>query len=126
MGSELRLRRVRLDPPAAHHTWDFPNGVTVIVGASGGGKTQLLNLVRTGFGLDVTLVKEVKQATGAVPLDIEIHGVPVQLSRRFSQNTVDVSVGDDPARTFSLNPSQKTLPLLGDWLLERLGIPVVR
>jgi hypothetical protein len=126
MGSELRLRRVRLDPPDAHHTWDFPNGVTVIVGASGGGKTQLLNLIRTGFGLDVTLVKEVKQAARAVTLDVEIHGVPVQLTRRFSQNAVDVSVGDDPARTFSLNPSQKTLPLLGDWLLERLGIPVVR
>jgi effector-binding domain-containing protein len=126
MGSELRLRRVRLDPPDAHHTWDFPNGVTVIVGASGGGKTQLLNLSRTGFGLDVTLVKEVKQAAGAVTLDVEIHGFPMQLTRRFSQNAVDVSVGDDPARTFSLNPSHKTLPLLGDWLLERLGIPVVR
>jgi hypothetical protein len=126
MGSELRLRRVRLNPAHTHHTWDFPNGVTVIVGASGGGKTQLLNLIRTGFGLDVTLVKEVKQAAGAVTLDVEIRGAPVQLTRRFSQNTVDVLVGDDPARTFSLNPTHKTLPLLGDWLLERLGIPVVR
>jgi predicted nucleic acid-binding Zn-ribbon protein len=126
MGSELRLRRVRLDPPDAHHTWDFPSGVTVIVGASGGGKTQLLNLIRTGFGLDVTLVKEIKQAAAAVILDVEIHGAPVQLTRRFSQNTVDVSVGDDSARTFSLSPTHKTLPLLGDWLLERLGIPVVR
>jgi hypothetical protein len=126
MGSELRLRRVRLDPPDAHHTWDFPNGVTVIVGASGGGKTQLLNLIRTGFGLDVTLVKEVKQAAGAVTLDIEINGLPLQLTRRFSHNTVEASVGNEPARTFSLNPSHKTLPLLGDWLLERLGVPVVR
>src|SRR3954449_5213439 len=99
MGSELRLRRVRLDPPDARHTWDFPNGVTVIVGASGGGKTQLLNLIRTGLGLDVTLVKEVKQAAGAVTLDVQIHGVPVQLTRRFSQNTVNVSVADDPVRT---------------------------
>jgi predicted nucleic acid-binding Zn-ribbon protein len=126
MGSELRLRRVRLDSQDARHTWDFRNGVTVIVGASGGGKTQLLNLIRTGFGLDVTLVKEVKQAAGGVTLDVEIQGIPVQLTRRFSQNTVDVSVGDDPARTYSLNSSQKTLPLLGDSLLERLGIPVVR
>ena len=126
MASELRLRRVRLDPPEAHHTWDFPNGVTVLVGASGGGKTQLLNLIRTGFGLDVTLVKEVKQAAGAVTLDVEIHGVPVQLTRRFSQNTVNVSLADSPVRTFSLNPTHKTLPLLGDWLLERLAIPVVR
>jgi predicted nucleic acid-binding Zn-ribbon protein len=126
MGSELRLRRVRLDPADTNHTWDFPNGVTVIVGASGGGKTQLLNLIRTGFGLDVTLVKEVKQAASAVTLDVEIRGVPVQLTRRFSQSAVDVSVGDDPARTFSLNPTHKTRPLLGDWLLERLGIPMVR
>jgi rubrerythrin len=41
-------------------------------------------------------------------------------------NTVDVSEGDKPVQTFSLNASHKTLPLLGDWLLERLGIPVVR
>ena len=126
MGSDLRLRRVRLDPPDAHHTWDFPNGVTVIVGASGGGKTQLLNLIRMGFGLDVSLVKQVTQAGDAVTLDIETNGVPMQLTRRFSVDTVDVSGGDSPVRTFSLNASQRTLPLLGDWLLERLGIPVVR
>lgn len=126
MGSELRLRRVRLDPPDAHHSWEFPNGVTVIVGASGGGKTQLLNLIRSGLGLDVPLVKEVRQAAGAVTLDVEIHGAPMQLTRRLSQTTVDVSEGDDPVRTFSLNPNHNTLPLLGDWLLQRLGIPVVR
>ena len=40
MGSELGCAGSRLDPPDAHHTWDFPNGVTVIVGASGGGKTS--------------------------------------------------------------------------------------
>jgi hypothetical protein len=126
MGSALRLRRVRLNPPDAHHSWEFPNGVTVIVGASGGGKTQLLNLIRSGLGLDAPLVKEVKQASGAVTLDVEIHGAPMQLTRHFSQNTVDVSEGDDPARTFSLTPNHKTLPLLGDWLLQRLGIPAVR
>ncbi|HEX4345598.1 MAG TPA: AAA family ATPase [Solirubrobacteraceae bacterium] len=126
MGSELRLRSVRLDPPDAHHSWEFPNGVTVIVGASGGGKTQLLNLIRSGLGLDVPLVKEVRQAAAAVTLDVEIHGAPMQLTRRFSQTTVDVSEGDEPVRTFSLSPNHKTLPLLGDWLLQRLGIPVVR
>jgi predicted nucleic acid-binding Zn-ribbon protein len=126
MGSELRLRRVRLDSPNDRHSWEFPNGVTVIVGASGGGKTQLLNLIRSGFGLDVPLVKEVRQGASAVTLDIEIHGAPVQVTRRFSQNTVDVSEGDRGMRPFSLNPSHKTLPLLGDWLLQQLGIPAVR
>ncbi|HEX4364127.1 MAG TPA: ATP-binding protein [Solirubrobacteraceae bacterium] len=72
MGSELRLRRVRLDPPDAHQSWVFPNGVTVIVGASGGGKTQLLNLIRSGLGLDVPLVREVRQAAAAVTLDAPI------------------------------------------------------
>lgn len=126
MGSDLRLRRVRLDPPSAHHTWDFPNGVTVIVGASGGGKTQLLNLIRMGFGLDASLVKQVTQAGDAVTLDIEINGAPIQLNRRFADNSATVSEGVNLVRTFSLSASHNTLPLLGDWLLERLGIPVVR
>lgn len=126
MGSELRVRRVRLNPPNDHHSWEFPNGVTVIVGASGGGKTQLLNLIRSGFGLDVPLVKQVRQSADAVILDVEIHGTPILLTRRFSDTAVDVSDGDNPVRTFSLNPKHKTLPLLGDWLLQRLGIPVVR
>lgn len=126
MGSDLRLRRVRLEPADAHHSWEFPTGVTVIVGASGGGKTQLLNLIQTGFGMDVPLVQEVTQAADAVTLDVELADSTFQLTRRFGESRVVVSDAVNPARTFTLNASVKRWPLLGDWLLERLGIPVVR
>ena len=90
MGSELRLRRIRSDPQDARHTWEFPNGVTVIVGASGGGKSQLLNLIRIGFGMDVL------SGQGGEPGRRRRHarhrdpGDPIQVTRRFSVNTVEV------------------------------------
>lgn len=126
MGSELRLRRVRLEPANPHHSWEFPNGVTVIVGASGGGKTQLLNLIQLGLGMVAPLVEEVTRAADAVTLDVEAGVVPRQLTRRFGENRVDVTDGVNTKRTYTMDARVKKLPLLGDWLLERLGIPAVR
>lgn len=126
MGQHLRIRRVRLEPANSHHSWEFPNGVTVIVGASGGGKTQLLNLIQMGLGMNAPLVQEVRDVADAVTLDVELGGSVFQLTRRFDENNVVVADGVSPVRTYTVDARVKRLPLLGDWLLERVGIPAVR
>ncbi len=62
MGSLLRIGRVRLQHATPDHSWQFPDGVTIIVGASGGGKTSLLNLIQFGLGMGPSIIEEVMQA----------------------------------------------------------------
>jgi len=50
VASELRIKSVSLVGAPMPHSWQFPRGVTVIVGDSGGGKTSLLNLIKYGLG----------------------------------------------------------------------------
>jgi len=128
MGTELRVRRVSLQHAEPEHSWRFPDGVTVLVGASGGGKSSLLHLIHYGLGMDQDLVAETIQASSGVVLDIEAGGRSLQLTRSFGRegNCVTVSDGNGPARTFQTTRKGGKYPVLGDWLLGELGIPVVR
>jgi hypothetical protein len=128
MGTELRIRRVSLEHAEPEHSWRFPDGVTVIVGASGGGKSSLLHLIHYGLGMNQDLVDEITRASSGVILDIHAGGRSLQLTRRFVQdrNRVMVSDGNGPARTFQTKRQGTRYPVLGDWLLGQLGIPVVQ
>ncbi len=128
MGTELRIRCVSLEQADPEHSWRFPDGVTVIVGASGGGKSSLLHLIHYGLGMNDDLVEEITRASSGVILDIDAGGRSLQLTRRFAQdrNRVKVSDGDGPARTYQTMRQGTRYPVLGDWLLGQLGIPVVQ
>lgn len=125
MGSVLRVRSVRLDGAAIPHIWEFPDGVTVIVGGIGGGKTSLLNLIKYGLGGTAPLTKEITDAASSVTLDIVAGEQRLQLTRGFGQNTVLVDEGNEYQRRHALKRPSKD-PLLSDRLLLALGIPVVR
>jgi hypothetical protein len=125
MGSILSVRRVRLDGAAIPHLWEFPDGVTVVVGGIGGGKTSLLNLIKYGLGGSAPITKEITDAAVSVTLDVVAGDHHLQLTRTFGQNAVLVSEGDGPQRRHVLKrPSND--PLLSERLLRALGIPVVR
>ena len=61
MGTELRIRRVSLEHADPEHSWRFADGVTVIVGASGGSKSSLLHLIHYGLGMNDDLVEEIPE-----------------------------------------------------------------
>lgn len=100
----------------------------MIVGASGGGKSSLLHLIHYGLGMNQNLVEEITRASSGVILDIDAGGRSLQLTRRFVQdrNHIMVSDGNGPARTFQTKRQGTRYPVLGDWLLGQLGIPVVQ
>src|ERR1700691_5278782 len=125
MGTELRIRCVSLEHADLEHSWRFPDGVTVVVGASGGGKSSLLHLIHYGLGMNDDLVEEITRASSGVILDIDAGGRSLQLTRRFVQerNRVTVSDGNGPARTYQTTRQGTKYPVLGDWLLDQLGIP---
>jgi DNA repair exonuclease SbcCD ATPase subunit len=124
MGSVLRVRRVRLDGAALPHVWEFPDGVTVIIGGIGGGKTSLLNLIKYGLGGTAPLTQEINEVASGVTLDVVAGNSRLQLARTFGQNAVMVGEGDGHQRRYALDRRAKD-PLLSERLLQALGIPVV-
>lgn len=125
MGSILRIRSVRLDGTAVPHRWEFPDGVTVIVGGIGGGKTSLLNLIKYGLGGAAPVTKEITDAASSVTLDVVAGDHQLQLTRTFGRNAVLVGEADGLQRRHALKRPAKD-PLLSDRLLQALGVPVVR
>lgn len=125
MGRMLRVEEVRLDGTEVPHIWTFPEGVTVIVGAVGGGKTSLLNLIKFGFGGDVPITAEITQAASGVALGVQAGSRHLELTRGFNKQFVMVREGDSPARRYALKRGAKD-PWLSDLLLDALGIPAIR
>src|SRR5215216_6083734 len=115
MGRVLRVRRVRLDGPAIPHLWQFPDGVTVIVGGIGGGKTSLLNLIEYGLGGSAPITKEITDAASSVTLDVLAGEHSLQLTRTFGQNSVMVAADEAPKRRHALKRPAKD-PLLSERL----------
>ncbi len=125
MASSLRITRVRLDGTSWPHVWDFPHGVTVIVGAVGGGKTSLLNLIKFGLGGDAPITAEITKAATSVTLDVRVGDSHLTLTRGFDDNVVLVGEGNETQHRYALRRGSKH-PRLSDLLLDSLGIPAIR
>jgi AAA domain len=127
MGRHLRVRSVALLGSSEPHVWEFPKGVTVIVGASGGGKTSLLNLIKFGFGGEAPITKTIEGAARGVALEVEVGDQTLLLSRGFHsrKSILTVSEGDALLGEYSTKNS-KSRPWISDLLLQGLDIPRVR
>lgn len=127
MASELRVKAVSLVGASAPHSWSFPQGVTVIVGDSGGGKTSLLNLIKYGLGGDAPITSTLAGAAQGVLIEARMGDRELTLWRSFHsrKSIVGVSEGDNPLGEFSAKKC-KSRPWISDLLLTALGIPVIR
>lgn len=127
MGRELNIRRVTLGGADTPHAWEFPQGVTVIAGDSGGGKTSLLNLIKYGLGGAAPITSKLSEAADSVTVEASFGGRVLHLTRHFAsrKSVVDVSEGDEVLGEFSINRGNKR-PWLSNLLLESIGVPSVR
>lgn len=121
----MRIAQVRLNGCDVPHAWDFPPGVTVIVGEVGGGKTSLLNLIKFGLGGRAPITNEISEAANSVSLDVQVGERMLTLTREFGTNIVMAGEGDRPARRYALQRGARH-PWLSDLLLDALGIPSLR
>jgi hypothetical protein len=127
MATELRVRSVQLIGSEELNRWEFPRGVTVIVGDSGGGKTSLLNLIKYGLGGDARVTRDITEAGEGVALQIIAGNRELLLRRSFTtkKTLVAVSEGDLSLGEFSVQNGQPR-PWISSLLLEALGIPAIR
>ncbi len=127
MGRQLRIKSVALTDASEPHRWEFPKGVTVIVGDSGGGKTSLLNLVKYGLGGKAPITEAIEGAARGVVVEIQVGSKELVLSRSFHErkSVLTVAEGDTVLGEFAASNGQKQ-PWISDLLLTALGIPTVR
>lgn len=126
MTTNVRFDEVVLSTSTQRHSYTFRDGVNLIVGPVGAGKTSLLELVRFGIGGNGILSQAAEQAVQRVTVTARLGAATYLLSRRLGSNLVEVLSADGtPLEVFSAQTSQRYRPI-SDFLLEAIGLPAVR
>lgn len=126
MATNVRFDEVVLTTSAQRHSYAFRDGVNLIVGPVGAGKTSLLELLRFGIGGNGVLSQAAEQAVQRVTVTARLGAATYLLSRRVGSNLVEVLSADGtPLEVFSAQQSQRYRPI-SDFLLEATGLPAVR
>lgn len=118
----------------------FPDGLTIIEGPNGVGKSTFFNLIYFGLGGKVNEFEE-----RGNELHAEIHGdshnfvqlfvkagdAEYSLIRKFRENSItvlhqnDIDQNSTNSLVFPIYRNSAPAQIFSDWLLEKLGIPVV-
>lgn len=120
----------------------FEDGLSIIEGPNGGGKSTFFNLIYYGLGGRVLEFEPtsneiheeiVGDANNLVRLVVEIDGEVYILNRKFGDSTITVIKSEPEADGVRSPAEAETLPIFrredaktfSDWLLDKLQIPVV-
>lgn len=126
MTTTVQFREVLLITSSQRHSYTFGQGVNLIVGPVGAGKTSLLELLRFGIGGNGVLSQAAEQAVQRVTVTVWLGSGTYLLSRRVGSNLVEVLSRDGtPLETFSTQQSKRYRPI-SEFLLEAAGLPAVR
>jgi hypothetical protein len=127
VSSSFKVRKVRLVAAARSYAWEFADGVTVIEGPVGVGKTSLLELIRWGLGGNARLSEAVRKVGRQLALTVEIEGEELILLRGIATQKMRIVVHDAEGQPIATaqagNPQAEDS--ISRFLLSRVGIPVV-
>ena len=108
--------------------YPFAAGVTVVVGATGTGKTSLLRGIRWNLGGSANWSSAVRGAVQSSDLDLELNGHRFQITRYADRAEIDVldhSTGALVVRARAAGTRGGADTSMSDFLLDRVGIPKV-
>jgi uncharacterized protein YoxC len=128
VSSQLRVRNVRLVAANRSYSWDLSNGVNVVVGPVGVGKTSLLELIRWGLGGSAQLSSAVRQVGRQLALTVDVGDESLLLLRGIHSQKSRVAVHDSDGRPIEVasttNPAEANS--ISHLLMGALQIPEVR
>jgi hypothetical protein len=128
VSASFKIRKVRLIAATRSYEWDFSDGVNVIEGPVGVGKTSLLELIRYGLGGNALLSETVCEVGRQLALSVEIAGQQLILIRGITAHKSRIAVHDGEGRpivtTRTGQPEEDNS--ISRFLLDKLGIPSVK
>lgn len=125
--ASFKIREVRLIAAERAYKWQFDDGVNVIEGPVGVGKTSLLELIRFGLGGSAHLSEAVQKVGRQLALTVEVQGERLLLVRGIAAHKSRISVRDADGNAIATTATGSPLAAnsISRFLLGRLGIPVV-
>ncbi len=119
--------------------WSFESpwlgdGLQILVGRNGAGKSTFSNLIYYCLGGRVTSFEQndkahhreiVSDSKNYVELLVEIDSVQFRLKRYFNSNEIGIQQANGDVEVFSVTRSKDNTRVFSDWMLERLGIDPV-
>jgi hypothetical protein len=128
VSASFKIRSVRLIAAKRSYEWRLTDGVNVVAGPVGVGKTSLLELIHFGLGGNALLSEAVLEVGRQLALNVEIAGEPLLFLRGITSNKSRVIVhradGTPLATAHIGNPQAEDS--ISHLLMSRLGIPEVR
>jgi DNA repair exonuclease SbcCD ATPase subunit len=118
---DITVRRLVIFAPDQRREIDFTQGLNVIVGPYGSGKTSLLELIKYGLGGTARLSDAVKDGVTSIALEVNLGGTTYLLDRDIGSHDTRVSLGSDPVATLhdtSSKATGKQLALTSSWTLS--------
>lgn len=109
----------------------FPDGIVIIEGSNGTGKSTFSDLIYFCFGGNVTKFKSSSNAkhreitsdkSNFVEMHIQINNSCYKFKRYFNSNDITVFSETEIVDIFPIFRSKNTQKVFSDWILEQLGI----
>lgn len=124
----MRIESVRLIAPERSYEWKFKDGVNIIVGPVGVGKTSLLELIHWGLGGKARLSSAVEEVGRQLALTVQIGQQQIMLIRGIQRHKNQIAVHDIEGAPITVltvgQPSEANS--ISKFLLDELKIPAVR
>lgn len=124
---DIRLQRLTIFTADGRRVIEFADGLNVVVGPYGSGKTSLLELIKYALGGGARLSEAVEIGVSSVVLEVALQGSVLAFERDIGGRTVRVTRGSEPEALLHATSSRaKGAVLASRFLLEACGVPVMR
>lgn len=133
--ARLRIKKLKYSATKYYYeSPDFVDGINILAGFNGAGKSTFSDLIYFGLGGRVEQfipggdnphTQIVEDTNQQVILTISIDNVPFVLKRSIGSNNISVVESEGNVTAFAINRSKNEPRIFSDWLLEKLKIDVI-
>ncbi len=128
MNPRFVVRSLTIEDGEHSTTYPFTTGVNVLIGATGTGKTSLLQTIKWALGGSAVRSAAVRDGVSSAAVRVDLNGHPFVFRRNRTDRLIEIIDGQTAAlvaRAATAGVTLREQASASDLLLERLGIPKI-